>query len=290
MKILALNGSSGFLGKQICQFFERKYSILKIRREDYLDPSALADKLNGVDIVFNLAGARITPVASQKYRKELYDSRVYTTQCLVKAFSLMDKTPDFFISMSAIGIYDYIHIHNEESVNFGDDFLADLCKDWELVANNDNPILENMAIIRNSIVLSTDGGILKIVLPFFKAGLGIVMGNGMQPFSFIHISDFLRAIDFVIDHRISGIVNLAAPNFCTYLDFCRTLSMRLDRPLFLKVPAYLLKLTMGEQSSMLLKGQKVLPEVLLNRGFRFEYPDIQETINSLINFTHFESH
>ncbi|MDP4207478.1 MAG: TIGR01777 family oxidoreductase [Bacteroidota bacterium] len=290
MKILALNGSSGFLGKQICQFFERKYTILKIRREDYLDPSALADKLKGVDIVVNLAGARITPVASKKYRKDLYDSRIYTTQCLVKAFSLMDKTPDFFISMSAIGIYDYIHIHNEESVNFGDDFLADLCKDWELVANNDNPILENTAIIRNSIVLSTDGGILKTVLPFFKVGLGTVMGNGMQPFSFIHISDFLRAIDFVIDHRISGIVNLAAPNFCIYLDFCRTLSKRLERPLFLKVPAYLLKLTMGEQSSMLLKGQKVLPEVLLNRGFRFEYTDIQEAINSLINFTHFESH
>src|SRR6266542_507574 len=132
MRTIALNGSSGFIGSQICNYFERKYNIIRINRNDYLlDPTVLANKLEGADIILNIAGARISLFSSKKKRQVIYNSRIETTLNLCKAMACMKRKPELFISMSAVGIYDSLHIHDENSKDFGNDFLARLCVEWE---------------------------------------------------------------------------------------------------------------------------------------------------------------
>jgi len=283
MDTIALNGSSGYIGSQICKYFENKYHIIKINRADYLiNPYKLAEKINGADIIFNLAGARISLITSKRDKRKMYDSRIETTLNLCKAIEVMDVKPKLFISMSAVGIYDIDHIHNEGSIHFGNDFLARLCVDWESTALN-SVLSDNTLIVRSGIVLSREDGILKKVLFPFKVGLGAILGNGKQAFPFVHILDFLRAIEFAIDHHLTGIVNFVAPTFCNNQEFSVALCRQLNRPLMFKVPSFFLKMLMGEQSSMLLEGQKVVPKVLTEKGFIYSFSEIDNALKDLIN-------
>jgi uncharacterized protein (TIGR01777 family) len=282
MKTVALNGSSGFLGSQICEYFGRKYLIVRLNREDYLsEPALLAKKLQGVDIVINLAGARISLFSSQKKKEVMYESRIKTTRNLCEAIELMDVKPELFISMSAVGIYDFVHLHDENSKNYGNDFLAALCIDWEDSVRSTS-FYEKTLIIRNGIVLSSEGGMFKKMITPFKIGLGAILGTGKQAFPFIHILDFLGAIDFAIDYHLVGIINFVAPVRCTNREFSKAVCTRLGMPLLLKLAPFLLKILIGEQSSMLLEGQKVIPKVLKDEGYQFQFPDIDSTINDLI--------
>jgi uncharacterized protein len=282
MKTIAINGSSGFLGQQICKYLENKYHIVKIKREEYLeDEVILAERLKGVDIIINLAGARISLFASKKYKKVLLESRVLTTRNLVKAVNLMKRKPELFISASAIGIYDFEHFHNEFSTFYGNDFLSIVCKKWEDEVKNIEAV--DTLVIRIGLVLSKNDGMLNSMRVPFKLGMGAVIGKGTQPVSFIHIDDFLSALGFAIEHRLSGNVNFVAPNFCTNLELSSALSRVLHRPLFFKIPSFLLKLVLGTQSSMLLKGQRVRPEFLLSQGFQFKYKDIDSAITNLLS-------
>ena len=123
MKTIAINGASGFLGGQICEYFKDKYSLLVIKRDDYLiEPNKLADKIKGVDIIINLAGVRIKPVMSKKYEKDVYESRINTTKNLRDAIDLLITKSELFISFSAIGIYQYDVLCDETAPNFCCDF------------------------------------------------------------------------------------------------------------------------------------------------------------------------
>jgi uncharacterized protein len=282
MKTIAINGSNGFLGSKIAEYFSQKYTILKIKRDDYNDSVRLAEVLHGVSIVVNLAGKGISPMASQRYQNIVYSSRIDTTKNLVEAIRLMNHPPELFVSFSAIGIYDAMNIHTEDSLSYGNDFLANLCKDWEKAAMENNTIVENTVIIRVGIVLDREGGMLSKMLLPFKLGLGTILGNGKQMLPFIDIDDFLRALDFTIVHKLRGIVNFAAPNYCSNYEFSRVLAKVMNRPLFFRVPSFFLKLVMGSQSSMLLNGQRVLPKVLLDKGFKFQYTDVNSSLFHLI--------
>jgi uncharacterized protein len=286
MKTIVLNGSNGFLGQQICKYFDNKYSIRKINRSDYLlDPKLLAEKLKGADVIINLAGARISLFASQKQRDLIYRSRIMTTRNLMNAISAMDHKPELVISMSAVGIYDAEGVHDEYSEYYGTDFFAKVCKDWEneLSVMRDKQI--KTTIIRCGIVLSKNDGMLKKMIFPFRFGLGAVLGDGSQPVSFIHIHDFLRAFDFIIDHHLTGIINFVAPKFCTNLELSKTLSRAMRRPLFIRIPAGFIRIFTGRQSSMLLKGQRVVPKVLYDNGFNFKHSSIKVAIKNIIRFT-----
>ena len=192
-KTLAINGSNGFLGKSICNYLAQKYTILKISRKDYLNPEALALILKDADVVINLAGARISFFPTQSYKKEMVESRVQTTKLLVEALNLLEKKPELFISFSAIGIYNYTGVHDESSIDFANDFLAKLCKQWEQSAIDGNSLINNTLIARIGLVLSRYDGMLAKMLTPFKLGFGTIIGDGTQPVSFIHLDDFLRA-------------------------------------------------------------------------------------------------
>ena len=283
MKTLLINGSHGFLGSQISEYFKDKYHILPLNRSDYLiNPMTLSEKIKDADIIFNLAGARISPFASKRYRKIIFDSRVLTTRNLFKAIDLLERAPELIISMSAVGIYDFTHTHDESSIFYGNDFLAKVCIDWEDVAKSEL-FTDNVLIVRSGIILSEKGGVFKKFILPFKIGFGATMGNGGQPFPFIHIFDFLNAIDFSIDQHLTGIVNFVAPSACSNKQFSISVSHKLRRPLLFRIPSWVVKILMGKQSTMLLKGQYVVPKVLIENKFEFENSNIDSALNGLIN-------
>jgi uncharacterized protein len=283
MKTIAINGSHGFLGKQICKYFEHDYRIIQIIREDYLiDPNLLAKKLVGADIIINLAGSRISPFLTTRKKKIIYDSRILTTQNLVRAIQLMDVKPSYFISFSAVGIYSFEGFHDEQSQNFGDNFLASVCTDWERAAAMNFQGI-NVLNLRCGIVLSKDEGMLAAMLPPFRLGIGAVLGSGKQPVPFIHIHDFLSAFRFAIDHRLTGIVNFVAPIGCTNFELSDALNLAMKRPFLFHIPSFVIRTLLGTNSYLVLEGQHVIPKRLLDEGFDFKYPEIGIALNNIIN-------
>jgi uncharacterized protein (TIGR01777 family) len=183
-----------------------------------------------------------------------------------------------FLSASAIGIYDSANTHTESSLAFSGSFLARVCINWEAEAMKAEP-LTRVVILRLGVVLGEEGGALKKMYLPFSIGLGGKVGNGRQAVSFIHISDLVEAILFTISQEgLHGVVNAVAPFPADNAELTDKLAKVLNQPAWVPVPAFALKLVYGEGAQVLLEGQKVLPEKLLQAGFRFKYPTIQNAL------------
>ena len=282
MKTIAITGASGFVGTSLTKYFSNLgYKIIAISRDILNNQEKLKDTLNQTDIVINLAGANIINRWSDSYKKLLYSSRIDTTSKIVNAINSIENKPKLLISTSAVGIYDNKSTHNENGT-FSNDFLSNLCQDWEKEALKANNETTKVAIFRFGIVLGRDGGAFAKMITPFKLGLGGIIGSGNQAFSYIHISDLLRAYQFVIENKFSGVFNLTAPKPTTNLLFTRALGKVLRRPTIFPVPEFILKLIFSEGAKVLTDGQDVIPEKLLSLGFKFEYKNIEETLQALI--------
>jgi uncharacterized protein (TIGR01777 family) len=188
------------------------------------------------------------------------------------------------VSASAIGIYDSLHRHDEHSTAFDSNFLSEVCRQWESAIQPLIDLRVRTCIIRIGMVLGNDGGILQKLTPLFKVGLGGRIGSGKQGFSFIHIRDLCRSVEFLTGNSAcSGICNLTAPGYVTNAEFTKSLASACHRPALFTVPGLALKLLYGEAAVALLKGQFVYPGHLLEHGFVFLYPDIDSAIRSLVN-------
>ncbi len=283
MKTIAITGASGFVGTSLTKFFSNLgYKIIPLSREILNNKDKLEEILNSCDIVINLAGANIINRWSESYKKLLYSSRIDTTSKIINAINNISNKPKLLISTSAVGIYDNKTIHNENGT-FSNDFLSNLCQDWEkkaLEAKND---ITKVSIFRFGIVLGKDGGALQKMLTPFKLGLGGTIGNGNQAFSFIHIEDLLNAYKFVIENLHEGIFNLTAPNPTTNKGLTLALGKTLKRPTILPVPEFVLKLIFSEGARVLTDGQSVVPKKLLDLGFEFKFKTIEDSIENLCN-------
>jgi len=284
MEKIIISGASGFVGTSLIKYFENKnYELIALKREDIKNQEKLVDILNGSFVVINLSGANIINRWSEPYKKTLYNSRIDTTKALVDAMQKCENKPKSFISTSAVGIYKNDQRYDETTTNLNDDFLASLCKDWEKEALKVKELDIRVSIFRFGIVLGKDGGALAKMLTPFKLGLGGTIGDGTQAFSFIHIDDLIKAYDFVIsDESLSGIFNLTAPNPTTNLGLTKALGKKLHRPTILPIPQFVLNTILSEGAKVLTDGQQVLPHHLLNSGFKFDYEDIEKTIDSLL--------
>jgi hypothetical protein len=282
MKTIAITGATGFVGTSLTKYFSNLgYKIIAISRDILNNQEKLKDTLNQTDIVINLAGANIINRWSDSYKKLLYSSRIDTTSKIVNAINSIENKPKLLISTSAVGIYDNKSTHNENGT-FSNDFLSNLCQDWEKEALKANNETTKVAIFRFGIVLGRDGGAFAKMITPFKLGLGGIIGSGNQAFSYIHIVDLLRAYQFVIENKFSGVFNLSAPKPTTNLLFTRALGKALRRPTIFPVPEFILKLIFSEGAKVLTDGQDVIPEKLLSLGFKFEYKNIEETLQALI--------
>lgn len=281
MKTIAITGASGFVGTNLNTFFRQKsYKVIAISREDLDNRPKLEEIMQESDIVINLAGANIINRWSEKYKKTLFKSRIETTTKVVAALNSVENKPELFISTSAVGIYDNKKNHTEDDYNYPkDDFLSNLCQQWEKRANQAHT---RVVIYRFGIVLGKNGGALSKMLTPFKLGLGGTIGNGSQSLSFIHMEDLQEAFLFAIKNNESkGVYNLTAPLPTTNKGLTEALGKSLNKPTFLPVPPFALKLMFGDGSRVLTDGQSATPKRLIEAGFNFKFKTIEDTIEDL---------
>ena len=239
-----------------------------------------AKVISGSDAVINLAGEPLAGVRwTDKRKQEIRNSRILTTKVLVEAIAKADVKPQVLISGSAIGYYSTsLDKSFDEYSNAGDDFLANVCKDWEAAAEAVTSLGMRLVKLRTGIVLGMGGAIAKM-LPIFQVGGGGKIGTGKQWFSWIHRDDLVELIIYALkNEQITGALNATAPKAVTNEDFTVAFAKAIKRPAFLPVPAAALILIFGEGATVLLDGQRVLPHKAAINKFTFQYPDIDSAL------------
>jgi uncharacterized protein (TIGR01777 family) len=287
-------GATGLVGRALCAALER--AAVEVRRYSRAsrpgfarwDPaSGRMDKqpMEGVDAIVNLAGEDISDGRWTAARKQvLRDSRVTSTQVLVKTLAELETPPRVLLNASAVGFYgnrgeDAVF----ESSPAGQGFLPELCQAWEAAAQPAAQRGIRVVYPRLGVVLTAEGGALAKMLPLFKLGLGGRFGSGRQFMPWIALGDAVSVIRFLMSSQgISGPVNTVAPEATTNQDFTETLAHVLSRPALMTVPQLALKMTLGELSQVVLEGANVRPRVLEQAGFRFDYPRLEDALEAIL--------
>ena len=271
MKV-ALTGASGFVGTALQNHFNE---CIIIDRTD--DTSKILEKLQNVDIVINLAGAPIIKRWSDPYKKILMQSRIESTERLVKAIN--QSNVKHFISTSAIGIYPDNQKCDEKCTQIADDFLGQLAYKWEEEAH----VCEKpTAILRFGVILGKDGGALAQMLTPFKLGVGGIIGDGKMMTSWIDIEDLIHIYQFIIDENLTGVFNAVSPNPVTNYVFTKALGKVLHRPTILPIPEFVLRIMYSDASSVLTGSKEIYPTALEEKGFVFKYADIETSLKHLL--------
>lgn len=238
------------------------------------------------DIVVHLAGE---PVASGRWttskKKRIRDSRVIGTRNLCQTIVTCEHKLKLMISASAVGYYGSRGDEKlTEYASSGNDFLAEVCREWE---NETKPLIDHgirVVNLRIGIVLDPNGGALSRMLPLFKMGLGGQLGSGKQWMPWIHIQDIIGLINFIIaTDTISGPVNAVAPNPVTNREFTKVLAQSLHRPAIFPVPQFAVKLVFGELGSVLFASQRVVPEAALQNKYSFHFSDLKQALVDIVN-------
>lgn len=300
MKII-IAGGSGLIGLSLAaNLAETNYDVIILSRSPekmrHLPSGVVAHKwdgqtaegwghlADGAKAIINLAGEGIADgrwTAERKVR--IRNSRVYPGQAIVQAIEAASTKPEVVIQASAVGYYGPQNDAKiTEETPSGNDFLAEICRAWE---DSVAPIT-NMGVrlvrIRTGVVLSLDGGALpKMALPF-KLFAGGPIGSGKQWLPWVHLNDTVAAIQYLMETKAaSGPYNLTAPNPLTNAQFGHVLGKVLGRPAFMPTPALAMKLIFGEMSTVLLDGQRAVPEKLQALDYKFQYPDAESALRDL---------
>ncbi|KUP08501.1 multidrug MFS transporter [Bacillus coahuilensis p1.1.43] len=294
----AITGGTGLVGKHLTELLLKnghdvtiltrspdKHQDSRISFVEWLRDGSEPEKyLKDTDIFVNLAGESINSGRWTDERKEriLY-SRISATKEIVRIIGALEKKPAKLINASAIGIYKASETitHTETSRATSDDFLGITVKRWEDEASNVEEYGVDVAFTRFGIILDKDEGALpKMTLPYKLFGGGTV-GSGRQWMSWVHIEDVARAIEFISRHQVKGPVNVVAPSPLQMKTFGKTIGKVLHRPHWMPVPGFALKLALGEMSTLMLDGQKVLPDVLLHTGYTFSHSTLEEALEDI---------
>jgi uncharacterized protein (TIGR01777 family) len=297
-----ITGGSGFIGKQITNLLQRNgysVSILSRRGGNFgnletfkWDPDAGTIDVSAFEDLFgiiHLAGASIADKKwSRQRKKEIMDSRVKSASLIFRSLEELDEKdrPKVFISASGIGYYGYDtgSILVDEASNPGDDFLATVCKEWELAADTFKELYIRVVKFRIGLVMSNAGGALPVMMRPVKFGVGAGLGRGDQYMSWIHIEDlarmFLKGLE---DDDMDGNYNAVAPNPVTNKELMRTIAKELNKPFFLpNVPSFALKMVMGEMASMVTGGNKVSSDKIATTGFEFNFRKLEIALENLL--------
>jgi len=242
--------------------------------------------VSGTDAIINLAGAGIADSPWTDKRKQIIrESRIQAGLALQKAIQAAKEKPKVLIQASAVGYYGARNDDQiiTEAAPPGKDFLAKACFDWEMSTAPVSKLGIRRPILRTGIVLSKRGGALpKMMLPF-KFFAGGPLGNGKQWVPWIHLTDEVRAIKFLLENpKADGPFNLAAPNPHTNQQFGEILGAVMRRPAFMPAPAFAMKAALGEMSTIVLDGQRVVPTKLEELGFSFTYPALRDALRNLV--------
>ena len=288
---IAITGASGLIGTALVGHLKAEgHTVQRLVRRPVVAPDEIQwdpktgyvdiEALRGVDAVIHLAGVGVGDKRwSKKYKSEILNSRLLGTTTIAKAVA--EIQPQVFISASAIGWYgESGNRAVVETDSVGEDFLAAVCREWEGAADLAAPV--RTVKIRTGLVLDPTGGALGKMLPLFRLGLGGKLGSGKQWWSWITLHDVIRAISFILDSKVEGPVNLTAPNPVTNQEFTSALARAMHRPALFPAPALALKIALGGFSSEILGSKKVIPQVLTDAGFTWDYPHVTTALSALI--------
>lgn len=286
-----VTGASGLIGSALVPFLKQHgFTVNTLSRKKnnttpYWNIEQKQIHLNGLsepDIIIHLAGENIAKRRwSKKIKAEIVNSRLLSTQLLVDHINNSLTPPSLFICASAIGFYgDCGNQLVDEKSSRGNAFVSKLAEQWEKVSQQIEQSATRVVNLRSGIVLSKkEGALAKMYVPF-KLGLGGRIGHGQQIMSWIDLQDELNAILFIINHpSLYGAINLVSPNAVTNQVFSSTLATLLKRPCYAHLPIFMVKLLFAEMGEeLLLSSTHVLPTKLLQAGFIFEYPQLQESL------------
>ncbi|HCN51715.1 MAG TPA: TIGR01777 family protein [Chryseobacterium sp.] len=297
MKIL-IAGGTGFLGENLEKYFTEKGNLVSIltrrpKRENeiYWNARTLGDwktSLEGADVLINLTGKSVDCRYTEKNKQEIYSSRIDSTKVLQEAVDQCLNPPKIWLNASSATIYVHSerHLNKEEDGIIGDDFSMNICKSWEnrfFTINNEKV---RKVALRTSIVLGNNGGAFPKLRMITKLGLGGKQGRGNQMVSWIHIDDFCKAVDWIIQHEnITGAINVTAPTPLFNTIMMEKLRKKLKIPFGLNAPVWQLEIAsifLKTETELLLKSRNVYPESLIKSGFKFSYPTFDDTLRNLL--------
>jgi uncharacterized protein len=295
---IAITGSTGLIGSALSeQLRAADVGVVNLIRRPAVggnqiqwDPSApdggLGTELDGLDAVIHLSGA---PIAARRWsaarKQELRASRIATTSAIVRAMLACPSPPPVLLAASAIGFYGQTgDLAVDETAPNGRGFLATLVRDWEAAAEPASSAGIRVAHLRSGIVLSSRGGMLPKLLPPFRLGLGARLSTGSQYFSWITLSDHVRAVRLLLEQpELNGPFNVTGPSPVTNAAFTKALGRVVHRPAAMTLPAPALRLALGEVSVELLGSNRVLPSRLQEAGFAFRHATIESGLAAAIN-------
>ncbi|MEZ0344002.1 MAG: TIGR01777 family oxidoreductase [Caldimicrobium sp.] len=293
MKVFILGGT-GFIGGYLTEFYLNKGArvFLLVRNPQKvktLKPGVevvFGDALTGgdwqklipeMDYVINLVGETIFKRWTPEYKKRIWDSRILSTRRVIEALT----ERNVLFNASAVGYYgDGGEAELSEEGPMGKMWVSELCKAWEEEALKGEEVGARVVIGRFGIVLGKGGGMLSVILPIFKLGLGGRLGSGKQWFPWIHVEDLVRAIDFLYEKEARGVFNITSPYPVRNIEMTKIMGKVLRRPTPFPVPKFALKLLYGELAEVIMASARVIPKKLLEMGFTFKYPNFEEAFRS----------
>lgn len=247
-----------------------------------LKEGAWQEQAAKADVVVNLVGSNIMVRWTEEVKKRIMDTRVISTRMVVRALAGQDRKA--FVCANAVGFYgDRGDEILDETSTPGDDFLAQVAISWQAEAEKASQNGHRVVVARFAPVLGPGGGVIGQMLPIFKKGLGGKLGSGNQWFPWVHVRDLSRAIEFVAQKDdISGPVNVSAPETLTNAEFTKALAGVLHRPAIFPVPAFALKLAIGQSAQAVLASARMRPKVLEDNGFSFDFPELNPALKDIV--------
>ena len=292
-----VTGATGFVGQH---FVQNRDDCIAVSRRDFESVKKQIPAITGAvqwdgqsELDLSASEQPITHVVhmmgesiaegrwNEAKKKRIRDSRVDATNKLVSALGKLEQRPKTLVSFSAVGFYGdrEEEILTEQSAP-GDDFLAETCQEWENAATTASEFGIRVVLLRCGIVLGKGGALEKMKTPFLW-GVGGKLGSGKQWMPWIHVDDLVKLIEFSIDNEsLSGPVNAVAPGLVRNSEFTKALASELNRPAFIPVPKFGLKIALGEFADELLVSRKVVPAKLTESNFEFKYPHLDGALNA----------
>lgn len=299
-----ITGGTGFIGGKLADILKEEHDhtyiltrsehhsehpylhYIKYNPDDPEDNAWMKEMPKKIDIVYNFAGASLQNKWTDEHKEEILSSRIEITRMLNKWIATAEITPGTLVNASAIGYYPVSESarFNEQDAFAPHDFLSSVVTAWEKEAGKISEHGVRVVCARFGLILDDEQGALpRMVMPY-KFGAGGPLGSGNQWYSWIHIDDLLNALLFAgVHEELSGPVNMTAPMPHRQKQFSIYLSSALGKPNFFKTPGFLIRQLLGEQSILVLKGQYVMPEVLMQNDFKFIFPTLEIALEDLFH-------
>jgi len=285
-----ITGVTGLIGSALATELQRRGDkVIGVSRNPSADQVSwdgiTPALLNEIDAVVNLAGESIAGRWTNSKKSRILASRVEATSSLVAAIGRTDNPPNCLVQASAAGFYG--NRGNEildESAGSGDGFLAEVCRQWEAASQPVADMGIRTAVPRFSIVLANGPGALGRMALATRLCIGGPLGNGRQWWSWVSLNDTVRSIVHLLDHDVSGAVNISTPNPVTQRTFATTLGRVLRRPAIMPAPGFAITAALGEMGkNLLLDSFRLQPNVLIETGFVFEDPELEDALRRILN-------